>query len=355
MPLPTRTTQPWRRIARKAASTTKVLRRPYPELPGFAVLSPVVLPFYGSATGRALNARSVAAQVRWACRRLSIEDPTAVVTIPTAVDVLPHLSLRGVIFNRSDKHSEFSETDQDLIRSLEDRLLQTSDAVVYVSRQLLADESDRTAGRASFLDHGVDLAHFTSAPAAQPGEPEELTSVPRPRVGFFGGIDDYVVDMALLERVARELCDAQLVLIGDATCSMERLTALPNVTWVPRRPYEQIPAYGRALDVALMPWLQNEWIRSCNPIKLKEYLALGLPVVSTDFPEVHRYADVVRVAHSPEEFVALVRRSLDDGGPASPAARRAAVADASWDTVARRLEGVCDAVRSRSCADRQAG
>jgi glycosyltransferase involved in cell wall biosynthesis len=141
----------------------------------------------------------------------------------------------------------------------------------------------------------------------------------------------------------------------NATCSMERLTALPNVTWAPRRPYEHIPAYGRALGVALMPWLQNDGLRSCNPIKLKEYLALGLPVVSTDLPEVHHFADVVRGAHSPDEFVALMRRSLDDGGPASPAARRAAVTDASWDTVATRLEGVCDAVRSRSCADRQAG
>ena len=85
--------------------------------------------------------------------------------------------------------------------------------------------------------------------------------------------------------------------------------------WLGFRPYEEIPRYGAGFDVAIMPWRDNEWIRNCNPIKLKEYLALGLPVVSTDFPEVHRYASVVRIARSPEEFVQLVATTLDDGGP----------------------------------------
>ena len=82
------------------------------------------------------------------------------------------------------------------------------------------------------------------------------------------------------------------MLIGDATCSMERYAKYPNVHWLDFRPYEQIPGYGSGFDVALMPWLDNDWIKHANPIKMKEYLALGLAVVSTDFPEVDRYADV---------------------------------------------------------------
>jgi GT2 family glycosyltransferase/glycosyltransferase involved in cell wall biosynthesis len=342
MPLPGRTTQPWRRLGRKAASTAKLLRHPYPDLPRFAVLSPVLLPLYGSPSGRRLNARVVALQVRWACRWLGIQQPTAVVTIPTAVDVLPHLQLRGVVFNRSDKHSEFEETDQELIRSMEDRLLREAGSVLYVSRALMSDEADRTGARSVFLDHGVDLQHFHPDGDA---EPADLQAVPRPRVGFFGGIDDYVVDLPLLERLARELPDAQLVLVGDATCPMDRLTQLPNVSWLGRRPYEQVAAYGRSFDVAIMPWLRNEWIRVCNPIKLKEYLALGLPVVSTDFPEVRRYAAVVRIARSPQEFVELVRTTLADGGPATSQERRQAVAGSSWDAVSERLAQVCDAAR----------
>ena len=96
-----------------------------------------------------------------------------------------------------------------------------------------------------------------------------------------------------------------------------------------------------------MPWLQNDWIRSCNPIKLKEYLALGLPVVTTDFPEVRQYSEVLRVAGSPEEFISMIRQTVEDGGASTPAARRDAVSDSSWDAVADRLARTCSAVRSR--------
>lgn len=347
LPLPGRTTQPWRRMARKVASVSKFRRRPWEELTTFEVLSPLVLPLYGSRFGRALNGRLVSLQVRWACRRLGMVRPTAVVTIPSAVDVLPHLALDGVVFNRSDKHSEFTETDQDVVRAMETRLLQESDAVVYVSHALMEDEAGMTEGRAAFLDHGVDLELFALLEDGAAVDPDELRDVPHPRVGFFGGLDDYVVDFSLLERLARELPEVHLVLVGDATCSMDRLTQLPNVTWIPRRAYERIPEFGRAFDVAIMPWLRNEWIRLCNPVKLKEYLALGLPVVSTDFPEVHRYADVVHIAGDPAEFVDLVRRSLRDGGAGTRQTRRAAVANTTWDAVALRLAHTCAHVRTR--------
>jgi hypothetical protein len=91
-----------------------------------------------------------------------------------------------------------------------------------------------------------------------------------------------------------------------------------------------------------MPWLDNEWIRHSNPIKLKEYLALGLPIVSTSFPEADRYAGVVRIAGDADQFVALVRQSLVDGGPATPARRRSAVLDDSWDRRAAEVVDVLD-------------
>ncbi len=105
--------------------------------------------------------------------------------------------------------------------------------------------------------------------------------------------------------------EATLLLIGDATGPIDELLALPNVVWLGFRPYEEIPAYGAIFDVALMPWLRNEWIAYANPIKLKEYLALGLPVVSTDFPEVRFYDDVVAIADDEADFVRLVREALD--------------------------------------------
>jgi glycosyltransferase involved in cell wall biosynthesis len=80
-----------------------------------------------------------------------------------------------------------------------------------------------------------------------------------------------------------------------------------------------------------MPWQRNDWIRYCNPIKLKEYLALGLPVVTTEYPEIADDRDVVRVAADPDEFVRLIQATLEDGGPSDPERRRARVEPESWD------------------------
>ena len=108
------------------------------------------------------------------------------------------------------------------------------------------------------------------------------------------------------------------------------------------RPYEVIPSLGRGFDVALMPWLNNEWIRYANPIKLKEYLALGLPVVTTEYPEIEPYRSSVRVAKTRSEFPDLVRAALAD--PGDSAFRRNRVLDASWAVRARTLAKVVDSV-----------
>jgi len=344
MPLPGRSPQALQRIGRKLRSLAKLVRRPLHDTPGFHVMTPLILPFYGIAWARRLNAWLVRLQVRAVARALGIEEPVLFVTIPTAWEVVKPMRRRALLFNRSDKHSEFEETDQEAIRGLERNLLEQADRVIYVSHALLDDEHRYTGERARFLDHGVDLDHFARRPRP---EPTDLRAIPRPRIGFFGGIDDYVVDLDLLERVAREIPEASLVLVGSATCSMKRFEALPNVHWLDFRPYAEIPDYGAAFDVALMPWLENEWIRCCNPIKLKEYLALGLPVVSTDFPEVHRYARVVRVAKTGDDFVELVRRSLKDGGPATPAERSAAVAGATWEARADDLLAIAREASAR--------
>lgn len=349
MPLPGRSTMFLRRIVRKAKSVMRPPRRPVPELPGFTVMTPLFLPFYGKPALRKASARLVRQQVIRAARRSGIDQPVCVVTIPTAWEVVRTMPHRALIFNRSDKHSAFTEAPQAYIRSQEEELLKHADVVVYVSRALMAAEAPLTGDRAFFLDHGVDLDHFRPRPHYE--EPADLRAIPHPRIGFFGGFDDYITDLDLLERVAREIPEAHLVLIGDATCSMSRFAAMRNVHWLGFRPYDEIPRYGSGFDVALMPWVRNEWIQHCNPIKLKEYLALGLSVVTTDFPEAWMYRKWMRIAADADDFVAKVRLALAEGGPGTPAERRQAVAGASWDARVEQLMNL--AVEAAARRDRQ--
>jgi len=345
MPLPGRSTMVIRRIARKARSMMRTASHPIAELPDFTVMTPLFLPFYGSRTIRRLSASLVRTQVQRTARHVGIHDPICVVTIPTAWEVVRTMHPRAVVFNRSDKHSAFAEAPQDHIRSLEEGLLRHADLVVYVSRALMAAEASQTGDRAFFLDHGVDLEHFRRRPPTE--EPPDLRAIPHPRIGFFGGFDDYITDLDLLERVARQIPTAHLVLIGDATVSMQRFESIPNVHWLGFRPYPDIPRYGSGFDVALMPWVRNEWIQSCNPIKLKEYLALGLSIVTTDFPEAWKYQDWLRIATDADDFVAKVRMALAEGCPATPAERRRAVAQASWDARAQELIDLAEQAAAR--------
>ncbi|MDQ3577302.1 MAG: glycosyltransferase [Actinomycetota bacterium] len=340
MPTPGKSTQFLRRIFRKLGSVAKLVRRPLPDVPGYHVMTPLPLPFYGKPWVRKINAVLVRAQVRAVCLALGMRAPVVVATIPTAWDVVEPMSRRGLIYNRSDRHSAFPEADQVAIAALEDKLLAGSDHVLYVSRELQAEDAHATGHRGFFLDHGVDLQHFHRRDEL----PADLAAIPGPRIGFFGSLDDYLVDFDLLERIAREIPEASLVLIGDATISMDRFAKYPNVHWLDFRPYAQIPAYGSGFDVALMPWLDNDWIKHANPIKLKEYLALGLAVVSTDFPEVRHYADRIRVA-SHDDFVAAIRETLADGGLSTPDDRRASVLPSSWDSRALQLMDLAERQR----------
>jgi glycosyltransferase involved in cell wall biosynthesis len=344
--MPGRTTQVTRRIGLKLRSIAKLIRRPLPDTPRFHVFTPLTVPAYGTPVGRALNARLVRLQVALAARWVGLgRSPVVFVTIPTAWEVVRDLPRRSLVVNRSDKHSAFGEAPQSYIRSLEIDLIEHADAVCYVSRSLMDDERQHAGDRGMFLDHGVDLEHFRArAPSEQP---RDLRALPRPRVGFFGGLEDYLVDFALLERVAAEIPEAQLVLIGDATSSLDTITRHPNAHWLGFKPYEQIPLYGSGFDVALMPWLDNHWIRHSNPIKLKEYLALGLAVVTTDFPEARHYADWIAIADDADAFISAVRDALSGGGVSTPSERRAAVAGASWDVRANELLRVAERRFSR--------
>lgn len=357
MPLPGRSSGSARRIARKAASIARLVRRPDPDHPDLHVMTPLPLPLYRSTAARRLNAWSVARQVDLAARAAGITgggrpDPVVVVTIPTAIDAARRLPHSALVVNRSDKHSSFPEADRATIAALEARALEAADLVVSSSHALLDEERELTTAVCRLLDHGVDADHFRRRPRAE--VPDDLAAIAGPIVGFFGSLDDYLVDFDLLEHVATSLPEVSLVLIGDATCSMRRFDAHDNVHVLGFRPYADIPAYGSGFDVAIMPWLDNPWIRYANPIKLKEYLALGLAVVSTDFPEVHRYDDLVRIAGDGHGFVAAIADTLDDGGPATPERRRDAVAAHTWDRAAAQLLDDAEAA-ARSAADDPVG
>lgn len=350
MPRPGATELPFHRYARKLRSTLKGLRR---DPSGMWVYSPLFVPRY-TETALAWNGRLLAAQVSLLCRWLGIERPSVWVTVPTAAPALARGAWQRVLFNRSDDFSAFPEVTSPAIAELERALLARADRVLYVNRTLYEREKSGLR-EAELIDHGVDFDHFAGARplAHQPpaGGPPELAALPRPLVGFYGALDDYTIDLELMIRSARSVPDGTLLVIGPRAMEIDRLLAEPNVVYLGPVPYEQLPAYAAQFDVGIMPWLKNQWIEACNPIKLKEYLALGFPIVATRFPMLAPYEGLVLAADDHEGFLAQLAKALGEHEPRAALARRESVRHDSWTALSDRVAAWLGLEQTAACAE----
>lgn len=348
-PLPGRSTNSGFRIWRKLKSLLRGLRRPLSDYRQFYVFSPIIIPAYSTPWLRTVNYLLIRLQVKFAMFVLGIKKPIIIETIPTAEQVAPHLNGVLEIVNRVDKMSAFGETDQQYISSLEEKQITRSARTYYTSQELLKDEQNWHQGKGKFLDHGVDLAMFTPL-NDETKRPSEISNIQKPIIGFFGGIDDYVIDLKLLESIARELPSCTLLLIGEATCDISELTNLENVKHLGYMPMDRVAEIGKYFDVAILPRKDDEWTKYTNPIKIKEYLALGLNIVTTDIPEVRRYSQDIYIAHGHDEFIQKIKEALENNLDEKRRKDLASlVQNDTWDQ--RCIEVIADMKELLTCAE----
>jgi glycosyltransferase involved in cell wall biosynthesis len=320
------------KLIRKSRSVFRGLRK---SDAGFWVYSPFTLPIHHLEWAQPKNEMLLRYQIRWIVRRLGLDNPIVWVACPVACDTAIQLKKRLLVYQRTDRYEEYPNVDHHTIQTYDRKLKAAADLTVFGNQRLFEEEAAQCR-KTLYLDHGVDYEAFATA-QQNPFRPKEIADVPRPIVGFFGSVDNHTSDIALVERVAELLPDMSFVFVGKVAVDASALQARKNTWLLGQKLYEQIPHYGKCFDVAIMPWCQNRWIEGCNPVKLKEYLALGKPVVSTPFPELEKYRDVVLIARKPEEFAACIRKALAEDNRERIAARRRKVERASWDSKAQLL------------------
>jgi glycosyltransferase involved in cell wall biosynthesis len=317
------------RAVRKLTAALRPLQQPEPTL---YVLNPLAVPAYGLPAIRALNRHLLRFQVRRAMRQLGFRRPVNWVVNPAAAVVAGHLGEDQVIYYCVDEYSAFTGVRSEALADLERQLLRRADLVI-VSAEALYQAKVPYNPHTVLVRHGVDYDHFRRALDPQTRLPADVPQLPRPVLGFFGLIADWV-DVELLAHVARQFAHGSLVLVGKATTDVAALQDLPNVHLLGRKPYAELPGYCKAFDVALLPFRLNELTLHANPLKVREYLAAGLPVVSTPVPEV-QVLGLCRIAEGPEAFVGEIRAALAESGPRPE--RSQAVQHESWEA---RLEEI---------------
>lgn len=322
-----------KKILRKLRSFSRFLKKADDKM---YVLSPVSIPLLGSRLGRKLNTLSVFLQVRLVAILLGFREPVVYVGCPTALGVVEKLRKKYVIYERSDLYAEMPGVNKSYVAYLDNELTCSADLVLYMNRALWTDGLSKNAN-SLLIGHGVDFDLFVNAVNSE-YTPEDIAQVPRPIIGWYGDMSDKTSDLALLEYAAKRLSDMSFVFIGPISSSVGRLRQYPNVYFLGPKPYNQVPFYGKEFDVAIMPWNRGRWIEFCNPVKVKEYLALGKPVVSTYYPEIEPYTGVVYVARKYDEFIFLIHRAVRECDSEKVEERRKMVQNETWDSKVEQIK-----------------
>jgi glycosyltransferase involved in cell wall biosynthesis len=304
---PTAAASDLRRLAAKLRRIVSGVREVEPNI---YVMDPPVLPLPGVPAAERVNRVVLAARLRSLCRRLTLRRPILWTFLPNVNWLLGRLHERMVIYHCVDEYSEFSGVPKDVIVRMERELVQRAD-IVFTSAEKLCAERREINPRTHFIPHGVDVAHFSRALDPATAVAPEIAALPKPVIGFFGLLADWV-DLDMIGALARARPQWSFALVGKSQTNLDAVQGLPNVHLIGQRPYAVLPGFCRGFDVGLIPFRMNELTLRVNPLKLREYLAAGLPVVSTPLPEVVRYQGVVRIATTQAGFLQEIEAALTE-------------------------------------------
>ncbi|WP_394171931.1 glycosyltransferase [Thalassotalea litorea] len=307
----------------------------------FTVLSLFLLPFPSHWWISRANKNRAIEQIKRKTKALKFtERPIVWCTVPTLAEVIEQLHPQAIIYYCVDDFSALPGVNQQRVIGLDKQLSKQADLIFTPSMPLF--ERKRLEYEQVLLSpHGVDVEHFSQA--NKPGPiPQELAKIQGPVVGFFGLIE-YWIDIELVCFVARQLPDVTCVLIGRVTVDLRQFDIPKNVRFIGQRSYEQLPDFARRFDVAIIPYVLNQQVFNSNPLKLREYLATGKPVVSVSCPEIDKYQDVVSIAQDYQEFAKLVAMAIANDDQGASTKRQQVVAKDTWES---RYNKVCQHVEA---------
>lgn len=299
-----------RRVIRKLAGALRPAELKENQL---RVLSPLALPKADSAIVRALNRLFLSWGVKRALRAMG-DGPVELWTfIPNAVDYVGLFGESKVVYYGVDDWSKYPGIDTEWVLDCERRLLERADTVFVASRHLETRWRPIAGDRVHYMPHGVWHEQFAAALRPDLAVPTDLAVLPSPRIGFYGNMYDWI-DFDLLDQLAAKRPQWSFVMIGPVYCDVSRLQQRANIHFLARREPGELPAYCKGFDVALIPYkLSDPRMESVNPIKLRELLAAGVPVVASDIPEVRGISGYVKTARTTEEFLAALDAALAAG------------------------------------------
>jgi len=240
-----------------------------------------------------------------------------------------------VVYYCTDNHSALPDVDSVAITKMDEELTRRADQV-FVSSATLLEKKRELNPHVEHAPHGVDVQMFQQASDPDFKEAEAVRGLSRPVIGFFGLIEAWI-DLDLIAFLARSRPAWTFLMIGRLAVDPGELGTLPNVTFTGPQPYEMLPRWAKAFDVAIIPYRLTYQVLNAAPLKLREYLATGKPVVAVSTPDIDQFADCVRIARDQETFLNEIEGALRGDSTEAQRKRLAAVGDMSWDARAEKV------------------
>jgi glycosyltransferase involved in cell wall biosynthesis len=306
------------------------------------------IPMRKYAAIRALNGAFSRYFLRKAIRKLGFRDYVAWFHLPHPGFLAKQLGEKLTVYYCVDEYSKYPNVDAKAVKQLDDDLTRASD-IVFTCNQPLLDDRVALNPNISVSPHGVDAEVFALASAPETQIPEAAKKLQRPVIGSWGLIDERV-DMAIVEHIARSRPNWSILLIGRIAVDVSALKSLPNVTFAGVRPYAELPQWAKAIDVCILPYIQTELIIQSSPLKLREYLASGKPIVAVPLPETAMLGKAIQAAVDGPSFVRAIEEALAADTPELAAIRQRAIEGNTWDAVANNALARVEAELQRKTA-----
>ncbi|WP_141453410.1 glycosyltransferase [Pseudoxanthomonas sp. z9] len=322
----------WRKLS-------AALRRPERIREGFWRCTVPQLPFRRIPGVDAFNRLFGRWAVRRALRAVGIQRRISWFAVPHPGFLAGRLGEEFCVYYCIDDYAAHPGVDPELIGQRDEALSRAADLQFVAPPALLARKQELNP-HTVYSPHGVDVDLFRRASEAGTELPAAARDLPGPVIGYIGSLHEWI-DLDLIAWLARQRPQWTFLLVGHAAADVSELRALPNVRLAGAQPYATLPQWAKAFDAAIIPYRMNRQVANSNPLKLREYLATGKPVVSVHNPEIEKFSRWVRIARDREEYLRALESALAEDTPQAAAERIAAVADQTWD---RRVDTVLETV-----------
>ena len=311
--------------------------------------SPVLLPFPYSKLSLLFNKKIFNLSIsRWA-KASNFSNPIIISFLPTPLiqNAINSIDSKLTIYYCANNMAE-SSISASQVRPYEDHFFESVD-VVFTAAYVIQEYAQRFSEKVFYFPPGIDFDKFRTALKDNKDVPSDLSNIAGPIVGYIGALGK-VLDQELLCILADQYKKCTVVLIGPIYTNIDVLRTKSNIVFLGAKPHNQLPYYIKGFDVGIVPYVCNDYTEGVYPSKLNEYLAMGIPTVSTNLREVRQskkaYGEATIIAHNAEEFVKAVKSSVVEKNNASSKEQRIRIAEAnSWES---RFQGISKIIEKES-------